>query len=181
MRPIVNKIHDEELEERMSDEESLCRQDACITKELNSEQQGAKDAVEVLRLRLGLTADSDRETVILTADRRLAELMDEASRREAEQRVASATRAGKLIPVQHDWAMALALSDPAGFDEWAATAPVVVSLGRTQPPQEADSTGRGKAAIIASARAAFRAEPSLALLTSEEAWVAQAMREAAEE
>lgn len=140
-------------------------------------QTQAGEAVEMLRLRLGLGADSDSETVILAAERRLGELMLAAERREAEERVAAAMRAGKLIPVQREWALALALTDAAAFDEWAATAPVVVSLGRTAPP-DASEPGGQRAAIVASARAAYRAEPALASITDEEAWVREALRSA---
>jgi phage I-like protein len=174
MRPIVNKSRNEGMEERMN-EENVTQVSQAV--EVTESPAKGSEAVEVLRLRLGLDAGSDSETVILAAEQRLAALMAEASRREAEERVAAATRAGKLIPVQREWATALALSDPAGFDEWAATAPVVVSLGRTQPP-DPGAPSRQRATIVASARAAFRAEPGLALVTDEEAWVRTALRDA---
>ncbi|HOA73990.1 MAG TPA: phage protease [Phycisphaerae bacterium] len=175
MRPIVNKTSDERTEERMHEQTVT---NAAEPEGLDKRPpQAVDDAVEALRLRLGLDSSSDGETVILAAERRLTELMTEASRREAEERVTAATRAGKLIPVQREWAMALALRDPTGFDEWAATAPVVVSLGRTQPPEAAEPS-RQRATIVASARAAFRAEPGLALITDEEAWVRTALRDA---
>lgn len=191
MRPIVNKEEGEpvsrnenEIEQETSPNEgqaeTTAHSEGVIETPVASEPEKTGEAVEVLRLRLGLEEGADKDTIILTAERRLADLMAEANRREAEERVINATRAGKLIPVQREWAMALALTDPAGFDEWAATAPVVVSLGRTQPPAAA-SAGSNKTAIVASARAAYRAEPSLALLTSEEAWIAQAMREGMEQ
>jgi phage I-like protein len=174
MRPIVNKAGNEEMEEGMKEEEVISSSEL----KSNGEQQPkAGEAVEMLRLRLGLGFDTDSETVLMAAEQKLAGLMAEAGRREAEERVGAATRAGKLIPVQREWAMALALTDASAFDEWAATAPVVVSLGRTQPP-DANESGRGQAAIIASARAAYRAEPGLALITDEEAWVRAALREA---
>lgn len=174
MRPIVNR-------EGAGDSVGTCEGGNAETCEgANAGTHDGSDAVEVLRLRLGLEAGCDGQTVMLAAERRLAELMGAAQRREAEQRVADAMRAGKLIPVQQEWAMALALRDPAEFDAWAATAPVVVSLGRTQPPAKDRVESGSTAAIAASARAAYRAEPSLAAITSEEAWVAQAVREGEE-
>lgn len=193
MRPIVNKQESERVRmsvvqacesENVATGEREPVQDAASAgtaggDEVIVTQPGTKggEALDVLRLRLGLGAESDGETVILAAEQRLADLMESARRREAEERVSAATRAGKLIPVQREWALALALHDAAAFDAWAATAPVVVSLGRTQPPETSDA-GRGRATVIASARAAYRAEPALAAITDEEAWVRSALRDA---
>ena len=69
------------------------------------------------------------------------------------------------------------MSDPACFDEWAAAAPVAVMTGRTAPPAR-EAAGSDRAAVIGSARTAFRSEPALASLTSEDAFVADALRQA---
>ena len=81
---------------------------------------------------------------------------------------------------QREWATSLALKDPAAFEEWAASAPVVVITGQTEAPWGGGSgvRKRDRAAVIASARATFHSEPGLALLTSESAWVRGALREA---
>lgn len=137
------------------------------------------EAFELLRMRLGLPADSNAEAVLAAASQRLEALTAEAAQREARERVERAFRAGKLTGAQQEWAMSLAMKDPAGFDEWAASAPVVVSLGRTEPPgSNPAANGRNRAAVIASARATYRSEPTLELLTSEEAWIQDALREA---
>ena len=135
-------------------------------------------AVEMLRMRLGLPTDSDVETVLTAAQDRLVSLLQESAEREASAKVAAAFRAGKLTGAQRDWAMSLAMKDPAGFDAWAASAPTVVLLGRTEAPTTNTVRRKGREAIAASARAVFRSEPGLALLTSESAWVCEALREA---
>ena len=137
------------------------------------------EAREQLRLRLGLPAESGLEVVLAAADKRLETLMAEASQRQAGERVEAAFRAGKLTGAQQEWAMGLAMKDPAAFDEWLESAPVVVAIGRTEPPDGGgEAGGRNRAAVIASARAAYRAEPALEMLTSEEAWVEEALHAA---
>ncbi len=142
-------------------------------------ETGGQDAMEQLRLRLGLPSDSGAEAVLVAASERIETLAGDLARREARERVEAAFRAGKLTGAQQEWAMGMALKDPAGFDEWLACAPVVVSVGRTEPPDGGDRTGgRNRSVVIASARAAYRAEPALAMVTSEEAWIEEALREA---
>lgn len=138
--------------------------------------QADDDALHMLRSRLNLDDDCDLEVVLRTADRRLAELFEEAADKRAIDLVAAAQRAGKLAPAQAAWACLLAKKDPEAFAEWSASTPPVVSLGRmTQTP--ADRRERDRAAIVASARIAYRSQPALSLLTDEEAWVRQAVRD----
>ncbi len=135
------------------------------------------EAVEILRNRLGLPKEAGLKGVLQAADVRLASLMAEGARREAEERVNAAMRAGKLTAAQREWAVSLAMKDVAAFDEWLATAPVLVLPGRTAPPADVTAAGRQKSAVIASARSAFRSQPELASITSEEAWIQNALRE----
>jgi phage I-like protein len=186
MKPIVNR---KEVSDAVADPEGVSETAARLdaTEPLVGEKtedcalaDGAGRAVEVLRMRLGLPTDSDVETVLTAAEDRLASLTQESAEREASGKVAAAFKAGKLTGAQRDWALSLALRDPAGFDAWAASAPQVVLLGQTEAPATSTCgrTGRDREAIVASARAAFRSEPSLTLLTSESAWVCEALREA---
>ncbi len=174
MRPIVNRV---ELERGIATVEGDAVvdtgvPDGCVV-------GGLAAGIEVLRRRLRLDRGSDPVEVLLAADRRLGVLMTEAAEREASAKVAAAMQAGQLAPAQREWAVRLALSDPVAFTEWAASAPAVVMIGRTQPPSgDAARQGRDRAAVIASARASFSAEPDLAALTSESAWVNDALREA---
>lgn len=158
---------------------------------VNSEALPAEDArdgrssagslsleTEALRRRLELPADSDSREILIAAEARLASLAAESIRREAEERVVEATRAGKLTGAQRQWALGLAMKDPAAFDEWLRTAPVLVSPGRISPPAGEDPANQRRLALIASARAEFRSQPELALITSEQAWIRGALRDA---
>ncbi|HUU84623.1 MAG TPA: phage protease [Phycisphaerae bacterium] len=133
------------------------------------------DAVGVLRQRLALEADCSDRDVLVAATRRLTVLEEESRQREADQRVASAAAVGKLAPAQHQWAQQLCLRDEALFDEWLRTAPVVVQVGRLDPPETANLPP-SQATSAARARAEYRANPELAALTSEEAYVADAIQ-----
>lgn len=136
-------------------------------------------AEERLRVRLGLPVESDLEAVLVAAGERLEALKAEVDQRQARERVEAAFRAGKLTGAQQEWAMGLAMKDAAAFEAWLASAPVVVTIGRTEPPNGvSEAGGRSRAAVIASAKAAYRAESVLAMFTSEEAWVEEALREA---
>ncbi|MBP7936741.1 MAG: hypothetical protein KA354_19025, partial [Phycisphaerae bacterium] len=138
----------------------------------------AEASLAGLRVQLGLASDSEVEAVLVAAEERLSLLARESLLREASERVLGAMRSGRLVSAQREWAMSLAMKDPAGFEGWLATAPQVVVPGRTDPPRSKVEWGRDREAIAASARAVFRSDPSLALLTSEEAWVGEALRDA---
>ncbi len=128
-----------------------------------------------LRRRLSLGDESDETTVLIAAAQRLSETDANEAANKAEQRVAEAQRTGKLSEAQREWALNLALKDAAAFEAWLRTAPVLIPLGRTQPPTDAPAAGNDHAREAA-ARAEFRAHPELAALTTEEAYVADATR-----
>jgi phage I-like protein len=150
MTPIVNGIHD----------------------------SGAADEspLELLRGALGLSADRAAEEVLIAAGARLATLQEETRRRRIDDRIGEALRAGKLAEAQRGWAERVLRRDEALFAEWLAAAPVLVPMGVTRPP-----TSRGdvrRESVAAAARAEFRASRLLATLTTEEAYVADALRAA---
>ncbi len=148
MKPIVNRESAEELEDGASDR---------------------------LRRQLALDSASSDDEVLVAATQRVAQLEEQIRLRQAEDRVASATAAGKLTSAQRDWAVRLCLRDGSLFDEWLRTATVVVRPGRLGLP-DAGVTGASTSALAASARAEYRAHPELMALTSEEAYLAEAMR-----
>jgi len=175
MKPIVNR----EGSEASADEDSEADFQADAEGHAASTVLVAKEAVEKLRDRLGMNADSDIEAVLCAVDDRLSELMNEIQNRDAGERVDRAMQSGKLSPSQREWAFSFALKDPHGFDQWSASVPAVVMMGRTEVPEgRGTCSGRDRTAVIASARTTFRTHPELALLTSESAWVADALREA---
>lgn len=171
-----------------SDEGADSRDDARTQRHGETEVYAMTEALDRLRGVLGLDGASEATAVLLAASERIASLTDAARQSEAETRVVAAMEAGKLTEGQREWAVALAMKDPAAFEAWEASAPVVVQVGRIDADAE---HGHGTAArvdgaagdrervlIAAKARAEFRANPELELLTSEEAYVALAMREA---
>jgi hypothetical protein len=91
--------------------------------------------------------------------------------------VEPAIRAGKLTEALRPWAVALALRDAELFDEWAKLAPVLIPPGRTDPPDRGARTHRTLHNLEAAARAEYHAHPALKLVTSEEAYVADAVRD----
>lgn len=136
------------------------------------------EAVDRLRKQLGLEEASEAEAVLAAASERLSALTEAARRGEAEVRVLAAMEAGKLAESQREWALALAMRDPAGFEAWEASAPVVVQVGRVADDGgHGNRTAQDREVVAAKARAEFRSHPELELLTSEEAYVALAMRE----
>jgi phage I-like protein len=203
MRPIVNK---EDLTQRRGDADGLATMDCgsgiaegvrgCVGRSAIRNPQSAMDETGVSRLeddrmtevldrlrgQLGLEAQSDGAAVLVAASERLSALMEETQRREAEARVVAAMEAGKLTEGQREWAVALAMKDAAAFEAWEASAPVVVQVGRIDGAggtvgAAAVGGDRDQVVIAAKARAEFRANPELELLTSEEAYVALALRE----
>ena len=139
------------------------------------------DVVEpliALREELALPEDSCAKEVLLAASRRLNDLRKEANRAHVDQRVLEAMREGKLVEAQRDWAEALVARDERLFDEWLRTAPVVVASGATRGPAASDGLEQRGRAAETRARAEFRANPLLARLTSEAAYVASAARDA---
>lgn len=177
MKPIVNRLAAAgEPEVFQSSRETSCTTEAPKLDDNADAGPGLAEAVEVLRLRVGLEPDATAASVIVAAAERLELLEREACEQAAEQKVTAAMRAGKLTPAMRSWAKTLALKDAEAFESWQAAAPVVVMLGRTEGPAT-HGTSRTNEAVIASARAEYRAQPDLVLLTSETAWIADALRE----
>ncbi len=137
---------------------------------------GDESALDRLRLALELAPESCPEEVLVAASRRLEDLGREAQERIVASRIREAMESGKLVEAQRAWAEALVAREEGLFEEWMRTAPVVVRLGRTVPPRQVGESGSATCASAASARAEFRAHPALAGITTEEAYVADAVR-----
>ncbi len=152
-----------------------------MTPIVNREEDGTETTTEramvALRECLTLPQDCADTEVLVTAGRRLAEVAQESAVREAQRRVTEAQRQGRLTEAQRDWALSLAQKDAVLFDEWLRSAPVVVPLGRTAPLTDAKSVAPRRRALAEAARLEFRSCPDLAAVTSEEAYVAAALRE----
>jgi len=138
----------------------------------------ALDGVRQLREALGLAPQADDAHVLIAAAERIRSLQDVMSVQSAHARVERAARSGRLAAAQRDWAFALALRDPNGFEEWLASAPQVVPLGRTTAPAEAPTGSRVDGAARAARDEYRRHRDALGRLCSEEAFVADALRTA---
>ncbi len=132
-------------------------------------------ALLVLRQQLGLASDCPDAALLRRASQRLAELESDRLRQAAEARLEPALQSGRLCEAQREWALRLALRDAELFDEWFRTAPVLHTTGRTQPPDRS-SAHASSHHVENAARAEFRASPGLAGLTTEDAFVADALR-----
>lgn len=135
------------------------------------------DPMTVLKSELGLPDDSDPNTVLIAAGRRLVDLRSDARERHVEGLIREAMRAGKLVEAQRCWAEALAAREEGLFDEWLRSAPVIVARGTTVAPRGSDQQGQRQKAAAIRARAEFRTNQALQTLTTEEAYVEDALRE----
>lgn len=133
------------------------------------------DALIALRDQLGLDESADDETILITAKHCIDRFENESKQKAAEQKVQQAILHGQLVEAQRDVAVDLALSDTTLFDRWLATAPIVITRGRTTAPST--SSNDPSNAIATNARAEYRSNPMLMGLTSEQAYVACAVNE----
>ncbi|MBN1344510.1 MAG: hypothetical protein JXQ73_17605 [Phycisphaerae bacterium] len=166
MRPIVNRS---EAADRGTDDGNT---------ERIQEERSMQTAWDQLRQRLGLDQETDEETVLLAASRRLEAIEGELVRGEAEDLVAGAMKAGKLTAAQKEWAIGLILRDRATFETWLSGAPVIVPHGQVSPPEDEGGGPARHGSVAAEAKREYAASDLLRSVTSEEAYVANALREA---
>lgn len=88
-------------------------------------QAGAAEN-EVLGAIKGLQAGSEQSGDMA---KELNALKEKWAKREAEEMVENAIKAGKLVPAQKDWGLEYAKGDPKGFEAYLNTAPKVVPTG----------------------------------------------------
>ena len=153
--------------------------DQCVGQAGDVDLVGASDrgAGRAVRLVLGMDESTADDIVLVAAARRIEALESAMALRASRERVDRAASGGKLTAAQREWALALALRDPAEFEAWERSAPTVVALGRTRPPAEGGAAAGRKAAAESSARSQWRANRALLeRLCSEEAFVADALR-----
>ena len=136
------------------------------------------EPLAMLTAELNLPCDTSTQEVLVAAGRRLANLQRETRQRHIDERIREAMRTGKLVEAQRMWAEALVAREEDLFDLWLHSAPVLVQPGVTTAPALGDGFAHRSRTRAARARAEFRANPVLAGITSEEAFVADALREA---
>ena len=141
-----------------------------------NEQSTPSAAVELCGL-LGIEDSASGEIVLVAAADRIRTLEQAEKMKQASDRVSRAMSAGKLTSAQRDWALSLAQRDTEGFDQWEASAPVVVPLGRILPPSDDGGGGVHRRAVGDAARAEWRANRAfLETICTESAYVANALR-----
>ncbi len=140
---------------------------------------GGESMSASLRGILALGEDTSDEVLLVAAAQRIRTLEEAEKDKQASERVSCAMAAGKLTEAQRDWALSLARRDLRTFDEWEASAPALVPLGRLSPPDVSASVApAGQRAAEESARAEWRAHREfLEKFCSESAYVANALRE----
>lgn len=141
------------------------------------EDHSMLEALDAKRRQLNVDQADGARLVLSAASRRITELEGQQEQQCAEERVSAAMAAGKLTEAQHDWALRLALKDAESFDEWAGRAPVVIRLGKIAGPETGDQVDRRAHGAGVRARIEYQADPLLQALTSEDAFVQQAVRE----
>jgi phage I-like protein len=142
------------------------------------EEDSMQTAWQELRDRLELETSADDEAVLIAASQRIEALQGQLARRDAEETVALAMEAGKLTSAQKAWALELVLRDPEAFASWLKDAPVIIPHGQVAPPTEEMDGDRRGASLALGATREYRTSWLLQMLTSEEAYVADALREA---
>jgi phage I-like protein len=138
----------------------------------------SESALVALREELHLADEAGVEEVLLAAGRRIAELNETAKLRHVDSRIREAMRQGKLVEAQRAWAEALVAREEGLFDEWLRTTPIIVQPGSLNPPRNQPFCTRSES-MATRARAEYRTNPFLKSLTTEDAYVADAIREAA--
>lgn len=129
-----------------------------------------------LRAELNLGVNADAQEVLVAASKRLVDLERQTQQRHIDQRISEAMRAGKLVEAQRAWAEALVAKEEGLFDEWFRTAPVVIIVGASQAPEGIEASYHHRHKVKTRARSEFRSHPLLNALTSEEAFINDALR-----
>lgn len=160
----------------LTNKPAIVGQQAIVQRDKSATNMAPDTELHRLREELELDEDAQADEILVAAGQRIAQLQREAQERHVAERIAEAMAAGKLVEAQRAWAAALVAREEGLFDEWLRTAPTIVRPGRTSPPTGRLEPQRRRESLAASARAEFRSHPLLARLTTEEAFVADALR-----
>ena len=141
------------------------------------DDEAARPDVVALREMLDLPNECSDVELLAAATQRLRVMSQELEDRRIGERLEQAVRSGRLCPANRDWARRLLVCDEALFDEWLSWAAPVVTLGRLTA-EPVGSEGQGDRVARSRARSEFRSHPELAAITSEEAYIELALRDA---
>ncbi len=135
--------------------------------------------LDQLRTTLSLPQSASVNDLLVAASHRIDKLESLSSQQHADNRIDQAMRTGKLTEVLQPWAQQLIAKDESLFDQWLQNAPVIVPLGRSIVESDTVALSTNHRSAIATARAEYRANPLLASLTTEQAYVDDATKVAA--
>lgn len=159
----------------LTNKPAIARMEAIVNRAKNTESLPLHVGIDRLRTALAMDEECGLCEIVVAAGERLAALARAADELQAERRIEEAVRAGKLSDGMKEWAKALILKDESLFEDWLEHAPSLVAFGATKPPRGANDVLRA-AGIESRARAEYRSNATLAALTSEDAYVADAVR-----
>ncbi len=142
-----------------------------------SNDEEVSPMMDALRTTLSLPQSAGITDLLIAASNRITKLETLSHQQHTDNRIDHAMRTGKLTQALQPWAQQLIAKDESLFDQWLQNAPVIVSLGRSLENSVTMAASCSQRSAIASARAEFRANPLLASLTTEEAYVKDAMQD----
>lgn len=105
------------------DEEAVANKAVCELLGLKSGAATSDVTAKIMELKGGII-----DGVNVMAE--LKSLKDTMARRDADEAVTHALKAGKITPAQKEWATSYALSNPKGFADFVEKAPQVVPMGQ---------------------------------------------------
>lgn len=103
-------------------EDVVANKAVCELLGLNAKAPAAEVSAKIMELKSGIVDG-------INLARELKALKAQNARRDANEAVTMALKAGKITPAQKDWAQSYALSDPKGFGSFVEKAPQVVPMG----------------------------------------------------
>jgi len=170
------------LKSDASDDEVLAAVKALVERAGEAENQVAEASkaagLSPEKLAAGLLVLKQQAADTQALADRLAKAETTLAEQHCERLINAAKDAGKLVEAQEPWAKALIAKDPAGFEAYVASAPVVRQLGATTAPTGTGSAGRQ--AIVAKAAGEWAGSKELQGLTCKAAFVNDALRQAGE-
>ena len=146
----------------------ICHRDHSTTK------NDASEFTHLCQL-LQLKPEARETDLIVAASHEIETLRGNLKNQRTDDLIARANQAGKRPEARTEWAEELVALNEALFLQFLENTTVVVAPGRIDPPTGANGKSH---AISAAARTEFNANPQLAALTSEDAYITDAIRRA---
>lgn len=121
-----------EQEDKKSTEdgnENMEAEDKVVANKVVCEMLGLKAGAKTEDVAAAIVALTNKKPEGYVSEKEFKELKEKIVRRDADDAVLKALKAGKLTPAQKDWATQYALKDPEGFASFVDKAPQGVPMG----------------------------------------------------